>query len=121
MFVTGALLAMFAVVLGAFGAHALKKYFEGTNYAQTWETGVRYHMYHALGLLFIGMMQMPSLFGPSQTFQTAAILMLIGMILFSGSLYALAISRIKILGAITPLGGLCLIAAWICVAIGIAA
>ena len=120
MLVTGSIIAMLAVVVGAFGAHALKARFEGTNYGETWETAVKYQMYHALGLIVIGILQFDSLLGAQTIFSTASLLMLIGIILFSGSLYVLALTGIKKLGAITPLGGLFFIAAWICVAIGVA-
>lgn len=120
MLVTGSIIAMLAVVVGAFGAHALKARFEGTNYGETWETAVKYQMYHALGLIVIGILQFDSLFGAQTIFSTASLFMLIGILLFSGSLYVLALTGIKKLGAITPLGGLCFIAAWICVAIGVA-
>lgn len=120
MLVTGSIIAMLAVVVGAFGAHALKARFEGTNYGETWETAVKYQMYHALGLIVIGILQLDSLFGAQTIFSTASLFMLIGILLFSGSLYVLALTGIKKLGAITPLGGLCFIAAWICVAIGVA-
>ena len=120
MLVTGSIIAMLAVVVGAFGAHALKARFEGTNYGETWKTAVKYQMYHALGLIVIGILQFDSLLGAQTIFSTASLLMLIGIILFSGSLYVLALTGIKKLGAITPLGGLFFIAAWICVAIGVA-
>ena len=120
MLVTGSIIAMLAVVIGAFGAHALKTRFEGTNYGETWETAVKYQMYHALGLILIGILQFDTLLGTQSIFSTASWLMVIGIILFSGSLYVLALTGIKKLGAITPLGGLCLIAAWLCVAIGVA-
>lgn len=120
MLVTGSIIAMLAVVVGAFGAHALKARFEGTNYGETWETAVKYQMYHALGLIMIGILQFDALFGAQTIFSTASLFMLIGILLFSGSLYVLALTGIKKLGAITPLGGLCFIAAWICVAIGVA-
>lgn len=120
MLVTGSIIAMLAVVVGAFGAHALKARFEETNYGETWETAVKYQMYHALGLIVIGILQFDSLFGAQTIFSTASLFMLIGILLFSGSLYVLALTGIKKLGAITPLGGLCFIAAWICVAIGVA-
>lgn len=120
MLVTGSIIAMLAVVVGAFGAHALKARFEGTNYSEMWETAVKYQLYHALGLIVIGILQFDSLLGAQPIFSTASLLMLIGIILFSGSLYVLALTGIKKFGAITPLGGLCFIAAWICVAIGVA-
>ncbi len=120
MLLTGSIIAMIAVILGAFGAHALKARFVGTNYAETWDTAVKYQMYHALALIAIGILQTDVLFGSQTIFATASTLMLIGIILFSGSLYVLTLTGIKKLGAITPIGGLCMIVGWLCVAIGVA-
>ena len=103
-----ALLAL-AVALGAFGAHGLKSQLS-TDMLQTWKTGVEYHFYHALGLLLIGILAVSN---PSELVKWSAILLTAGIVLFSGSLYALAISGIKWLGAITPLGGLSFIAGWV--------
>ena len=105
---SAALLAL-AVGLGAFGAHALKTHLS-SEMLQTWETGVKYHFYHALGLLLVGVL---SFFMPSAYLKWSAILLFIGIVLFSGSLYVLSLSGIKILGAITPIGGLSFIGGWI--------
>jgi len=102
-------LLVLAVVIGAFGAHGLKTHVS-TEMMQIYKTGVEYHFYHALGLLLIGVL---SISMPSGLLNWSAILLTIGIILFSGSLYIMAISGIKWLGAITPLGGLSFIAGWI--------
>ena len=101
-----------AVSAGAFGAHALKSRLSAEMLA-TWKTAVDYHFYHALGLLFIGIL---ALILPSVNFKWPAILIFLGIFLFSGSLYALALSGIKGLGAITPVGGLSFIAGWLILA-----
>lgn len=108
LMIASILLAM-AVALGAFGAHGLKSQLS-TDMLQTFKTGVDYHFYHALGLLFIGILAVSF---PSDLIKWSAILLTAGIVLFSGSLYALAISGIKWLGAITPLGGLSFIAGWV--------
>ncbi len=102
-----------AIILGAFGAHALKKLFTPEQ-MQSFETGVKYQMYHAIVLLVIGF-QLPF----STTLEQAmAWCFILGVILFSFSIYGLCISsakgnKIKILGPITPLGGLCLVTGWV--------
>ncbi len=100
---------MLAVAIGAFGAHALKNHLS-VDMAQIYKTGIDYHFYHALGLLVVGVL---SLAFPSVYLKWSAVLLGAGIILFSGSLYALAITEIKTLGAITPFGGLSFIAGWI--------
>lgn len=98
-----------AVSLGAFAAHGLKNALSPDLLA-TFQTGVQYHMYHALALLGIGVL---SLHFPAQTLLKAAgFLFLAGIVLFSGSLYVLALSGIRWLGAITPLGGVAFLGGW---------
>jgi len=106
---TASILLALAVAIGAFGAHGLKAHLS-TEMMQIYKTGVEYHFYHALGLLLIGIL---SISMPSGLLNWSAILLTIGIIMFSGSLYVLAITGIKWLGAITPLGGLSFIAGWI--------
>lgn len=106
---TAAILLALAVALGAFGAHGLKAKLSG-DMMQVYKTGVEYHFYHALGLLLIGIL---SFHIPSGYLNLAAFLLFAGVVIFSGSLYVLAITGIKWLGAITPLGGLCFIAGWL--------
>ena len=106
---TAASLLALAVAAGAFGAHALKEYLSA-EMLQTWKTAVDYHFYHALGLLLIGVLAVAV---PSLQLKWPAIFLFAGIVLFSGSLYAMALSGIRILGAITPLGGISFIAGWI--------
>ncbi|WP_316572199.1 DUF423 domain-containing protein [Neobacillus sp. YIM B06451] len=111
----GAINAFLAVALGAFGAHGL----EGRvapKYLEIWKTGVQYQMFHAVGLLVIGFLagKVPA----GSLFTTAGWLMLAGIVLFSGSLYVLSLTKISVLGAITPLGGLAFLAAWVLIAVG---
>lgn len=108
----GATLAGIGVILGAFGAHALKDKFAEPRYAAVWETAVQYQMYHALGLLIIGILSSDALLGTSSLLNWAGYLMLTGIVFFSGSLYMLAVTGVKKLGAITPIGGVLFIIAW---------
>lgn len=109
----GAVFATIAVILGAFGAHALKDKFAEPRYAAVWETAVQYQMYHALGLLVIGIIGHETLLGSSSLLSWAGYLMMTGIIFFSGSLYILAVTGVKKLGAITPIGGVLFISGWI--------
>jgi uncharacterized membrane protein YgdD (TMEM256/DUF423 family) len=104
-----------AVIIGAFGAHGLKSHLSAES-LQTYKTGVEYHFYHALGILMIGVL---AVYMPHVYLKWSAILLSAGIILFSGSLYVLAITGIKWLGAITPLGGLSFIAGWIILFVGV--
>lgn len=110
----GALLAMLSVGIGAFGAHMLKTVIS-EDHLQVYETGVHYHMVHALGLILIALLV--GQWGESTRLRWAGRLLIAGIVLFSGSLYVLSITGISILGAITPLGGVCFIAGWICLAL----
>ena len=105
----GGLAALAAVALGAFGAHALKARVSAETLA-VWHTGVEYHIFHSLGLLAVGLVaaQLPE----SMLLKWSGWLMLAGIVLFSGSLYALALSGERWLGAITPIGGTAFLAAW---------
>src|SRR3954470_21077160 len=109
----GALSAFIGVALGAFAAHGLKARLDPTMLA-TFETGVRYQMYHALGLLAVGW---ECTRWPGWATTSSGWLFIAGIVIFSGSLYALALTRERWLGAITPIGGLaflagCLSLAW---------
>ena len=106
--IAGALIAL-ATVLGAFGAHALKAHLSQDKLL-VYETAVRYHFIHALGLLAIGVL-LRSLDG--ELLRWSATLVLIGIVLFSGSLYWLTFGAPRIVGVVTPIGGLALIAGWI--------
>jgi uncharacterized membrane protein YgdD (TMEM256/DUF423 family) len=110
----GAALAALGVMLGAFGAHALKARIPAEMLA-IFETGNRYHMYHALGLILVGLVASRS---PSTPTNIAGGALTAGILLFSGSLYALSISGVRWLGAITPLGGLAFILGWSALAWG---
>ena len=108
----GTIFGIVAIILGAFGAHALKKVLS-IEQLSTFETGVRYQMYQALFLLFIGLMTTLS----QKTKKTIYNLVLFGVILFSGSIYLLATNTLttfdfKAIGFLTPIGGLLLILAW---------
>jgi uncharacterized membrane protein YgdD (TMEM256/DUF423 family) len=103
------LLGFLAIIFGAFGAHALKKTLTPEQLT-SFETGVKYQMYHALFLLFVGMSQIVTLKEKAVLFY----LVLVGVVFFSGSIYVLTTSTIKskIFGPITPIGGLFLILSW---------
>lgn len=114
--VCGALSAMLAVVLGAFGAHAL----QGRLTAQmlsVYHTAAQYQFYHALGMLAIGILAARP--QPMPGLRWAGYLMIAGTVLFSGSLYALSVTGVRGLGAITPLGGVAFIAAWAILAVAV--
>jgi uncharacterized membrane protein YgdD (TMEM256/DUF423 family) len=111
--ISAALLGVTGIVLGAFAAHGLKELIAPES-VQTFETGVRYQMYHALFLLFIGSTAYVSTKAKKQIFY----LVMIGLLLFSGSIYGLATNLLtnfdfKSIAFVTPLGGLCLIIAWV--------
>jgi uncharacterized membrane protein YgdD (TMEM256/DUF423 family) len=111
--IAAALLMFVAVAAGAFGAHALKSRL-APDMLSTWQTAVLYHALHALGLFGVALLM---LHWPERSdLSLAAWLMIAGIVLFSGSLYALALSGIRPLGAITPFGGLSFLLAWLVVA-----
>ena len=112
----GAVLGLVAVALGAFGAHALRSRVTPELLA-TFETGVRYHVYHALAL-FACAWAMDR--WPSPQVVWAGGLFVTGIVLFSGSLYLLTLTGARWWGAVTPLGGLAFLAGWVCLAWGVA-
>jgi uncharacterized membrane protein YgdD (TMEM256/DUF423 family) len=113
--VTGALLAGVAVAAGAFGAHGLKDMLAAAGQAENWETACRYALVHALGLILTGLVaRLPA--ARAGLAAAAAICLLGGTLVFSGFLAALALTGIKILGAIVPIGGVLLIAGWVLLA-----
>lgn len=112
----GGINAMLAVILGAFGAHALKMRLS-MDLQTVYQTGVQYHFYHALGLLAVGVIAHQ--FPPSLWIKTAGWLMFAGILLFSGSLYILSLTSLRWLGAVTPFGGMALILAWLALLMGI--
>lgn len=111
-FALGSLSALIAVALGAFAAHALKGRLDADLLA-AFETGVRYQMYHALALLAVGWAHTR---WPGAALTVSGWLFVAGMVLFSGSLYALSLSSARGWGAITPIGGIAFLTGWICLA-----
>ena len=136
--ICGAVLGGLGVVTGAFGAHGLEKKLTSDREAaiadstsgealrgdaalavprllSSYEVAVRYQMYHALALLLVGVLARLS---PQTAWTVAGALLLAGVLVFSGSLYALVFTRVKMWGAVTPLGGLLLIVGWLAVVVG---
>lgn len=112
--VLGSLNAFMSVALGAFGAHGLK-YKVPPELLVTWEKAVDYQMYHALALLVIAICI--KLWPDVRRVRTAGFLLLMGIILFSGSLYALVLTEIRPLGMITPVGGIAFLWGWLLLAL----
>lgn len=108
----GAVSGFIAVAAGAFGAHALKTRI-GPDLLATFETAARYQMYHALALLAVAWAASNA---PGRAVNAAGWLFTTGTVIFSGSLYALALSGMTWLGAVTPFGGVCLLGGWACLA-----
>ena len=100
--ISGSLLGLLGVALGAFGAHALKDILIHNSRLETYELAVRYQFYHALALLLIGLL-MEKL--GATTFRWASLLIFVGVVLFSGSLYLFALTNVTTFAMITPLGG----------------
>lgn len=105
-----AVLGGLSVAGGAFASHALKEQLSDRA-LEIFETGAKYQMYHALALLLVGMLLQNV---PSPWLSAAGVAFIVGVALFSGSLYALSLSGIKVLGAITPLGGVAFLVGWGC-------
>lgn len=106
----GAIAGALAVSIGAFGAHGLKAILIENQRTETFELAVRYHFYHTFAILLAGLFME---FFDERKLRWASLFFLIGIIIFSGSLYALSLTGITILGAITPLGGVSFIAGWL--------
>jgi uncharacterized membrane protein YgdD (TMEM256/DUF423 family) len=108
-----ALSGFIAVALGAFGAHGLKQRLSADLLA-VYQTGVQYHFYHTFALLAVGllMLHMPA----NASLRWSGILFIAGIVIFSGSLYVLGLTGVKWLGAITPLGGVAFLVAWLLLA-----
>ncbi|GGE28896.1 UPF0382 membrane protein YwdK [Pullulanibacillus camelliae] len=114
--ILGSINAFLAIGIGAFGAHGLKGKLT-QHYLDIYNTGVQYHMMHALGLILVGILAEKV---SSSLIGWAGWIMFIGIILFSGSLYVLSISGVDKLGAITPIGGVAFLASWVLVIIAVA-
>ena len=106
-----AVLGFLGVALGAFGAHALKDKFKEEKYVKNWETAVQYQFTHVFAIALTGVLI--ALNGPAASLTWALWTFTIGTLIFSGSLYILSLTGIKKLGAITPIGGLLMLAGWI--------
>ncbi|HHW77461.1 MAG TPA: DUF423 domain-containing protein [Xanthomonadaceae bacterium] len=114
--ILGSVGMVLAVAMGAFGAHALKRTLTPDLMA-VYQTAVHYHVYHALGLLAVGLLalHLPA----TASLRGAGVLMAAGLVLFSGSLYALSLSGSRWLGAITPIGGAAFLLAWLLLTIAV--
>ena len=109
--ILGAVLGLLGVVMGAFGAHALEDLLKANGRQSTYDTAVQYQFIHALAILFVSSALRR---WPVGLAKAAGIFFLIGTILFSGSLYILAIFNLPIMGAVAPIGGVALILGWLC-------
>lgn len=107
---SGAILGALGVALGAFGAHALKDMLTASNRLDTFETAVKYQFYHALALILVGILSQNF---TVKTMNYSGLSMLIGTIIFSGSLYVICFTGIKAFGAIAPIGGTLMIVGWV--------
>jgi len=112
----GALAGFVGVALGAFGAHGLRGRLSPDMLA-VFETGVRYQMYHALALMLTAAIMMSGRLEGGRAIAAAGWLFIAGIVLFSGSLYLLAVTGVTVLGAITPIGGVLFLLGWACLAI----
>lgn len=112
-YLLGAIFAFFGVAAGAFGAHALKSRLS-PEYLSVFEVGVRYQMYHALALLILPTLSLPAIY-----LSLAGWFLTSGIVLFSGSLYILALTSVSAWGAVTPIGGLLLLAGWASIIVGL--
>ena len=114
-FIFAAFAGALGVILGAFGAHALRGSIE-PRLMETFQTAVQYQLIHALALLLVSLTM--GWLGQSLSFEISAYAFIAGIILFSGSLFGLVLTEIKWLGPVTPLGGLCLIVGWLALLFG---
>ncbi|MEJ1237597.1 DUF423 domain-containing protein [Chryseolinea sp. T2] len=115
-FIWAGLLGCLGVMVGAFGAHALKPALEAAGRLDTFETAVKYQFYHTLALLAVGLMMNHI---PAKALHYASLLFVLGILFFSGSLYILCMTGVGILGAVTPLGGVLFIAGWIMIVVSV--
>jgi uncharacterized membrane protein YgdD (TMEM256/DUF423 family) len=115
--VSGAMLGFVGVAAGSFGAHGLKTLLEAHGQSANWETAVRYCLFHAIALVAVGILAtLPQAAAARGTLAAAGWSFLVGTAIFSGMLAALALSGVKILGAIVPIGGVLLLVGWACLA-----
>jgi uncharacterized membrane protein YgdD (TMEM256/DUF423 family) len=115
--VSGAILGFLGVAAGSFGAHGLKALLDANGQAANWETAVRYCIFHALAILLVGLCAgLPQAAAARGLLTAAGWSFLVGTLVFSGVLAALALSGVKILGAIVPIGGVLLLVGWACLA-----
>ena len=114
--ILGTLNTVLCIALGAFGAHGLKQ-FLSADMLSVYHTGVQYHFYHAFGIIVIGLLLLH--FPKSRLMPVSGLLMMVGIVLFSFSLYALSVTGTRALGMITPFGGISFLTAWILLAYAI--
>ncbi len=107
--IIGSIFGMLSVMIGAFGVHALQSTLEANQRLETFETAVKYQFYHSLALILVGLIMLQV---QHKAFTIAGYGFIAGILIFSGSLYALSLTGITKLGAITPLGGLAFIIGW---------
>ncbi len=112
---SGSIFAGTSVLLGAFASHLLKDYMS-PKAIELWETGVKYQMYHALALVLLALL-INQLEEPSLALIIGGIAFIVGIILFSGSLYGLSLTKTREFGVVTPLGGIAFVLGWLCLAI----
>ena len=109
--ISGAIHGFLAVALGAFAAHALKDVLDDYG-ATIWDTAVQYQMFHAVALILVGILMSKAIFGEVKSLKIAMICFNLGIIFFAGSLMVLAFTGIKVLGAVTPIGGVFFLVGW---------
>ncbi|MFY0591228.1 DUF423 domain-containing protein [Roseivirga sp.] len=114
--VIGGILGALSVGIGAFGAHGLEATLSANGRLETFETGVKYQFYHTFALILLGIIMLNI---QSNYFNYASICFIIGIAIFSGSLYTLSLTNMTWLGAITPIGGLSLILGWVFLVLGV--
>jgi uncharacterized membrane protein YgdD (TMEM256/DUF423 family) len=107
--ITGSVLGLLGVAIGAFGAHALKAMLEAAGRADTFETGVRYMFYHAIALVLVGILSKEF---PGNTINWSGNAFLLGTLIFSGSLFLICFTGINVFGAVAPIGGTLLVIGW---------
>ena len=113
--IIASILGALSVAIGAFGAHGLEATLQANGRVETFETAVKYQFYHTIALFLLGLLMLNT---NSSQFNIAAYCFLIGIVVFSGSLYTLCLTNIKWLGAITPIGGLAFMIGWVLLALG---